>query len=146
MSGVLNKRQIGSTNVYVSELGMGGAPLGKVNQQDTLTSAVNQIAVVNRSGDSTVVVSQTGISGESLQVRVANNSGMSGATSFANSQTGISYTPIYYQIKWTENFGVGHTVFDEDNPVDVDRSNQITWTNNSVTEQQDIQIDFYNEF
>ncbi len=119
---------------------------GKVNQQDTLTSAVNQIAVVNRSGDSTVVVSQTGISGESLQVRVANNSGMSGATSFANSQTGISYTPIYYQIKWTENFGVGHTVFDEDNPVDVDRSNQITWTNNSVTEQQDIQIDFYNEF
>ena len=34
MSGVLNKRQIGSTNVYVIELGMGGAPLGKVNQQD----------------------------------------------------------------------------------------------------------------
>ena len=34
MSGVLNKRQIGSTNVYVTELGMGGAPLGIVNQQD----------------------------------------------------------------------------------------------------------------
>ena len=34
MSGVLNKRQIGSTNVYVTELGMGGAPLGKVSQHD----------------------------------------------------------------------------------------------------------------
>tara|TARA_R100001015_G_scaffold18237_1_gene11014 strand:+ start:1317 stop:3086 length:1770 start_codon:yes stop_codon:yes gene_type:complete len=120
---------------------------GKQNQQDTMTSTINQIAVVNRSGNSSVVVSQTGIDGESLQVRVANNSGMSGATSFANSQTGISYTPIYYQIKWTEDdpLSPGAQIFTEDNPLNQTLSNQITWTNNSVTEQQNVSQDFFNE-
>ena len=46
----------------------------------------------------------------------------------------------------TEAFGVGHTVFDEDNALSVDRDNQITWTNNSVTSQQGFELDFYNEF
>ena len=119
---------------------------GKTGDQDTMTSTINQIAVVNRSGNSSVVVSQTGIDGESLQIRVANNSGMSGATSFANSQTGISFTPIYYQIKWTEDdpLSPGAQVFTEDNPLNQTLSNQITWTNNSVTEQQNVSQDFFN--
>ena len=29
-------------------------------------------------------------------------------------------------------------------PINVARSNQFTWTNNSVTEQQDLDLDFYN--
>ena len=120
---------------------------GKQNQQDSMTSTINQIAVVNRSGNSSVVVSQIGIDGESLQIRVANNSGMSGATSFANSQTGISYTPIYYQVKWLEDnpANPGAQVFSEDNPLNQTLSNQITWTNNSVTEQQNVSQDFFND-
>ena len=71
---------------------------------------------------------------------------MSGATSFANSQTGISFTPIYYQIKWTEDdpLSPGAQVFTEDNPLNQTLSNQITWTNNSVTEQQNVSQDFFN--
>ena len=121
----------------------------KFNEQDTVTSTINRIEIVNRSGNSSIVCSQTGIDGESLQVRVANNSGMSGATSFANSQTGISYTPIYYQIRWTENDpnAVGapaNSHAASTDPINVARSNQFTWTNNSVTEQQDLDLDFYN--
>ena len=44
MGGVLNKRQIGSTNVYVTELGMGGAPLGKVNQQNANTALIESFS------------------------------------------------------------------------------------------------------
>ena len=44
MSGVLNKRQIGSTNIYVTELGMGGAPLGKVNQQNANTALIESFS------------------------------------------------------------------------------------------------------
>ena len=122
---------------------------GKFGDQDTVTSTINRIEIVNRSGNSSIVCSQTGIDGESLQVRVANNSGMSSATSYANSQTGISYTPIYYQIKWTENDpdapgAPSNSHAGEDDPINVARSNQFTWTNNSVTEQQDLDLDFYN--
>ena len=34
MDDILNKRQIGNTGVFVTELGMGGAPLGKVTHED----------------------------------------------------------------------------------------------------------------
>ena len=121
---------------------------GKVNQQDTLTTNNLNLAVANPSGNTTVVCSQTGIGGESLQVSWGVLSNMSDQSSFANSHTNIpaSATTIYYRVKWTEAFGVGHTVFDEDNALSVDRDNQITWTNNSVTSQQGFELDFYNEF
>ena len=124
---------------------------GNFNNQDFVQSTINNITVVNPSGNTSIVCSQTGIDGESLQVRWADNSGMSGASSFANSHTNIpqSTTTIYYQIRCTENDpnAVGappNANADGDNPINVARSNQFTWTNNSVTEQQDLDLDFFN--
>ena len=124
---------------------------GKFGIQDTVTSTINQITVVNPSGNTSIVCSQTSIDGASLDVRWANNSGMSGASSFANSHTNIpaSDTTIYYQIQWTENDpnapgAPANSHAASTDPIDVARSNQFTWTNNSVTEQQAIDLDFYN--
>ena len=123
----------------------------KFGDQDTVTSTINNITVVNPSGNTSIVCSQTGIDGESLQVRWADNSGMSGASSYANSHTNIpaSTTTIYYQIRWTENDpnapgAPANSHAASTDPINVARSNQFTWTNNSVTEQQDLDLDFYN--
>ena len=62
---------------------------GKVNQQDTLTTNNLNLAVANPSGNTTVVCSQTGIGGESLQVSWGVLSNMSDQSSFANSHTNI---------------------------------------------------------
>ena len=49
--------------------------------------------------------------------------------------------------KWLEDnpANPGAQVFSEDNPLNQTLSNQITWTNNSVTEQQNVSQDFFND-
>ena len=124
---------------------------GNFNNQDFVFSTINNITVVNPIGDTSIVCSQTGIDGASLDVRWADNSGMSGASSYANSHTNIpsSVTTIYYQVRWTEYDPTGPEPLEQSHaasfdPINVARSNQFTWTNNSVTEQQDLDLDFYN--
>ena len=118
---------------------------GKFASQDSITTGNLNLSVTNPSGNTSVSVSQTGIDGESLKISWSANA-TSGYSTYETAHTNIpaSTTTIYYRVKWTENFGIGHIPSDEDNPISVDRNNQITWTNNSVTEQQGFELNFYN--
>ena len=131
---------------------------GKQNQVDTMTSAINSIVVNNPSGNTRVEI-LTNAEGADLQVRWANNSGMSGASSFSDDITNIpaSVTTIYYQLKWTEKteqlgvYSLGNGMFDDGTfagsvgKLDQTFSNAIRWTNNGVTNNTtDVDCDFFN--
>ncbi len=132
--------------------------LGKKNQVDTMTSTINSIVVNNPSGNTRVEI-LTNASGADLEIRWANNSGMSGASSFSDDITNIpsSATTIYYQLRWTEKtaqvgvYSPGVGMFDDgtfagsQGPLSGTASNAIRWTNNGVVNNTtDISLDFFN--
>lgn len=124
---------------------------GNFNSQDTVNSTINAITVTNPSGNTSIVCSQTGIDGAALEVRWNNVNSGTGMSAYATSHTNIpsSVTTIYYQVRWTENDPTAtgapnNSHAASTDPINVARSNQFTWTNNSVTEQQAIDLDFYN--
>ena len=132
--------------------------LGKKNQVDTMTSTINSIVVNNPSGNTRVEI-LTNANGADLEIRWANNSGMSGASSFSDDITNIpsSATTIYYQLRWTEKtaqvgvYSPGVGMFDDgtfagsQGPLSGTASNAIRWTNNGVVNNTtDISLDFFN--
>jgi len=132
--------------------------LGKKNQVDTMTSTINSIVVNNPSGNTRVEI-LTNASGADLEIRWANNSGMSGASSFSDDITNIpsSATTIYYQLRWTEKtaqvgvYSPGVGMFDDgtfagsQGPLSGTASNAIRWTNNGVVNNTtDVSLDFFN--
>jgi len=132
--------------------------LGKKNQVDTMTSTINSIVVNNPSGNTRVEI-LTNADGADLEIRWANNSGMSGASSFSDDITNIpsSATTIYYQLRWTEKtaqvgvYSPGVGMFDDgtfagsQGPLSGTASNAIRWTNNGVVNNTtDISLDFFN--
>jgi len=132
--------------------------LGKKNQVDTMTSTINSIVVNNPSGNTRVEI-LTNADGADLEIRWANNSGMSGASSFSDDITNIpsSATTIYYQLRWTEKtaqvgvYSPGVGMFDDgtfagsQGPLSGTASNAIRWTNNGVVNNTtDVSLDFFN--
>ena len=132
--------------------------LGKKNQVDTMTSTINSIVVNNPSGNTRVEI-LTNANGADLEIRWANNSGMSGASSFSDDITNIpsSATTIYYQLRWTEKtaqvgvYSPGVGMFDDgtfagsQGPLSGTASNAIRWTNNGVVNNTtDVSLDFFN--
>jgi len=135
---------------------------GKKAVDDTMTSTsspYSSIQVTNPSGNTTVSLSQTGIGGDSLQVRWGAQSNMSDASSFATSHNDIpqSVTTIYYQLKWFERTDAGYSIFagtmyDDGTfarsvgPLNTTLSNRVSFTNNGVTDATtDVDLDFFND-
>ena len=123
-----------------------------------MTSTINSIVVNNPSGNTRVEI-LTNADGADLEIRWANNSGMSGASSFSDDITNIpsSATTIYYQLRWTEKtaqvgvYSPGVGMFDDgtfagsQGPLSGTASNAIRWTNNGVVNNTtDISLDFFN--
>jgi len=99
---------------------------GKYDEQDILTSGdPKAIEVTVGDGGTSVSVAQPGAG--TLELRYADNSSMTGASSYATSHTGLSdlTTKWYYQLRYTEQgVNTDHT----------STGNTITWSNNGVSD------------
>lgn len=103
---------------------------GNPSNQDTLNATGHaggpySIDVTIGSGGTSVSCAQP--SDGTIQIRVADNSGMSGATAFATSHTGLSdlTTKWYYQLQYVEDgINTDHT----------STNNIITWSNSGVSD------------
>ena len=132
---------------------------GKRNNADIMISTIQSIQVNSPSGNTRVEI-LTNAEGADLEIRWADNSGLSGASAYADDITNIpqSVTTIYYQLRWTEKteqtgvYEPGIGMFDDGSfpgsvgPLDQTFTNVIRWTNNGVVNNTtDVDCDFYND-